>query len=124
MEKKQTNNSDVSKLKFSLPFSGPRPFPASGSFPVSQVFTSGGQSTGASAPVLLPLLSRFSPVRLSATPWTAAHQAPPSMGFSRQEYWSGVPLPSPSISERIPKGKKSTALGQVLVTPWVMCITT
>ena len=34
-------------------------------------------------------------VRLSATPWTAAFQAPPSTGFSRQEYWSGVPLPSP-----------------------------
>ena len=34
-------------------------------------------------------------VRLLATPWTAAHQAPPSVGFSRQEYWSGVPLPSP-----------------------------
>ena len=33
-----------------------------------------------------------------ATPWTAAHQAPPSMGFSRQEYWSGVPLPSPEES--------------------------
>ena len=33
-------------------------------------------------------------VRPSATPWTAAFQAPPSMGFSRQEYWSGVPLPS------------------------------
>ena len=33
-------------------------------------------------------------VRLCATPWTAAYQAPPSMGFSRQEYWSGVPLPS------------------------------
>ena len=32
---------------------------------------------------------------LLVTPWTAAHQAPPSMGFSRQEYWSGVPLPSP-----------------------------
>ena len=31
-----------------------------------------------------------------ATPWTAAYQAPPSMGFSRQEYWSGVPLPSPN----------------------------
>ena len=31
-----------------------------------------------------------------ATPWTATHQAPPSMGFSRQEYWSGVPLPSPN----------------------------
>ena len=34
-------------------------------------------------------------VRLLATPWTVAYQAPPSMGFSRQEYWSGVPLPSP-----------------------------
>ena len=43
----------------------------------------------------LLLLRRFSRVRLCATPWTAAHQAPPSMGFSRQEYWSGVPLPSP-----------------------------
>ena len=37
----------------------------------------------------------FCPVRLLATPWTAAYQALPSMGFSRQEYWSGVPLPSP-----------------------------
>ena len=34
----------------------------------------------------------LSPVRLLATPWTAAHQAPPSMGFSRQEYWSGMPV--------------------------------
>ena len=34
-------------------------------------------------------------VQLLATPWTAAYQAPPSMGFSKQEYWSGVPLPSP-----------------------------
>ena len=39
----------------------------------------------------------LSSVRLSATPWTAAHQAPPSMGFSRQECWSGVPLPSPQM---------------------------
>ena len=38
------------------------------------------------------LLSR---VELFETPWTVAHQAPPSMGFSRQEYWNGVPLPSP-----------------------------
>ena len=45
--------------------------------------------------VLLLLLSRFSRVRLCATPWTAAYQAPPSMGFSRQEYWNGVPSPSP-----------------------------
>ena len=41
--------------------------------------------------VEVKLLSR---VRLFTTPWTAAYQAPPSMGFSRQEYWSGVPLPS------------------------------
>ena len=39
----------------------------------------------------------LSPVGPLATPWTAAHQAPPSTGFSRQEYWSGVPLPSPYI---------------------------
>ena len=38
----------------------------------------------------------LSRVRLLATPWTAAHQASPSLGFSRQEYWSGVPLPSPT----------------------------
>ena len=38
------------------------------------------------------LLSR---VRLFATPWTVAYQAPPSMRFSRQEYWSGLPFPSP-----------------------------
>ena len=37
----------------------------------------------------------LSSVRLFSSPWTAAYQAPPSMGFSRQEYWSGVPLPSP-----------------------------
>ena len=43
---------------------------------------------------LLLLLSHFSHVRLCATPWTAAYQAPPSMGFSREEYWSGLPLPS------------------------------
>ena len=40
----------------------------------------------------------LSRVRPTATPWTAAHQAPLSMGFSRQEYWSGLPLPSPLIS--------------------------
>ena len=45
--------------------------------------------------LLLLLLSRFSRVRLCATPQTAAHQAPPSLGFSRQEHWSGLPFPSP-----------------------------
>ena len=37
----------------------------------------------------------LSRARLSATPWTVAYQAPPSMGFSRQEYWGGLPFPSP-----------------------------
>ena len=43
---------------------------------------------------LLLLLSRFSCVQLCATPLTAAHQAPPSLGFSRQEHWHGLPFPS------------------------------
>ena len=47
--------------------------------------------------LLLLLLSRFSRVRLCATPWTAAHQAPPPLGFSRQEHWSGLPFPSPIL---------------------------
>ena len=46
--------------------------------------------------VKVKLLSR---VRLLVTPWTAARQAPPSLGFARQEYWSGLPLPSPSIAK-------------------------
>ena len=45
--------------------------------------------------LLLLLLSHFSRVRLCATPETAAHQGPPSLGFSRQEHWSGLPFPSP-----------------------------
>ena len=45
--------------------------------------------------LLLPPPSCFSRVRLCVTPWTAAYQASPSMGFSRQEHWSGLPFPSP-----------------------------
>ena len=48
-------------------------------------------------------------VRLLATPWTAAHQIPPSMGFSRQEYWSGVPLPSPMHESEKWKWSRSVA---------------
>ena len=44
----------------------------------------------------LTLLSR---VQLFATPWTVAYQAPLSMGFSRQEYWSGLPFPSPDLPD-------------------------
>ena len=52
------------------------------------------------------LISR---VRLLATPWTAALEAPPSMGFSRQEYWSGVPFPSPDLVLGTTKESSSSA---------------
>jgi len=45
----------------------------------------------------------LSRVQLLSTPWTTAYQAPPSMGFSRQEYWSGVPLPPPGPPGKSPK---------------------
>ena len=56
-----------------------------------------GKSTGVGCHFLLQCVKvkSLSRVRLLAIPWTAAHQAPLSMGFSRQEYWSWVPLPSP-----------------------------
>ena len=71
-----------------VPFSSRlQSFPASGYFQMSQFFTLGGN------PLLL--LSRFSRVRLCATPQMAAYQGPPSLGFSRQEHWSRLPFPSP-----------------------------
>ena len=57
--------------------------------------------------MLLLLLSRFSRVRLCATPQTAAHQAPPSLGFSRQEHWSGLPFPSPMHESEKSKWSRS-----------------
>ena len=63
----------------------------------------------------LLLLSRFSRVQLCATPQTAAHQAPPSLGFSRQEHWSWLPFPSP----RKWKVKvKSLSCVWLFATPW------
>ena len=58
-------------------------------------------------------------VRLLATPWTAAYQASPSMGFSRQEYWSGLPFPSPMHESGKWKVKvKSLSRLRLLATPW------
>ena len=48
-------------------------------------------------------------------PWTAAYQAPPSMGFSRQEYWSGVPLPSPDV--KLSKDKNQIRLAAANYRP-------
>ena len=78
-------------------------------------------------------------VRPSAIPWTAAYQAPPSMGFSRQEYWSEVPLPSPPGTNRLPiiqvtvpppcliftgaelpESRKKTPKAAYFLCPWIM----
>ena len=67
-----------------------------------------GKNTGVGCHFLLQCMkvkseSEVACVQLLATPWAAAYHAPPSMGFSRQEYWSGAPLPSPIYSSGFPK---------------------
>ena len=70
------------------------------------------------------VLSRFSPVQLFVTPWIGAQQAPLSMGFSRQEYWSGLPcpppgdLPKPGIE---PMSLMSPALGLLALSCLTLC---
>ena len=67
------------------------------------------------------MLGHFSCVQLFATPWTAAHQAPPSMGFSRQEYWSRMPCPPPGDLPHPGIELKSPALAGRFFTskaPW------
>ena len=66
--------------------------------------------------LLLLLLSCFSHVQFCATPWIAALQAPPSLGFSRQEHWSGLPFPSPMHESE--KWKWSCSVVSDLATPW------
>ena len=66
--------------------------------------------------MLLLLLSRFSRVRLCATPEMAAHQAPPSLGFSREEHWSGLPFPSPMLESE--KWNWSRSVVSDSATPW------
>ena len=55
----------------------------------------GGTMARSSHTLRIVVVKSLSPVQLFEIPWTVAHQAPPSMGFSRQEYWSGLPFPSP-----------------------------
>ena len=63
---------------------------------LSQLFVTPLDSTDVVEEIIeLLLLSHFSRLRLRVTPQMAAHQAPPSLGFSRQEHWSGLPFPSP-----------------------------
>ena len=65
--------------------------------------------------LLLLLLSGFSHVRLCETPWTAAYQASLSMGFSRQEHWSGLPFPSRvmTIGKELMTEKAKRLMGQI-----------
>ena len=65
----------------------------------------------------LLLLRRFSRVRFCATPQTAVHQAPPTLGLSRQEHWSGLPFPSP-VHEKWNVKVKSLSCVLLLATPW------
>ena len=74
------------------------------------------QTTREALLLLLLLLSRFSRVQLCATPWTAAHQASPSLGFSRQKHWSGLPFPSPMHESE--KWKWSHSVMSDSATPW------
>ena len=81
-----------------LPFPSPGDLPNPGIEPWSpslQADALPSELPGKSWMLLLLLLSCFSPVRLCATPQTAAQQASPSLGFSRQEHWSWLPFPSP-----------------------------
>ena len=66
--------------------------------------------------LLLLMLSHISRVRLCATPQMAAHQAPPSLGFSRQEHWSGLPFPSHEWKWKVKV--KSLSRVWLLATPW------
>ena len=63
-------------------------------------------------------MKSLSRVQLFATPWTVAHQAPPSMGFSRQEYWSGVPLPSLCLILELYKEESDSLEGKVSLKAW------
>ena len=71
-----------------------------------------GKNTGVGCHFLLHCMKvkvkSLSRVRLLATPWTAAYQAPPSMGFSRQEYWSGVPLPSLGLASTVQRSDSAS----------------
>ena len=73
--------------------------------------------------ITLCLLSHFSHVRLFASPWTVACQAPLSMGLSRQEHWNGLPFPSSAIKYEVSEGSEVKSLShvQLFATPWTAC---
>ena len=73
------------------------------------------------------LKKSLSHVRLFAAPWTVAYQAPPSMGFYTQEYWSGLPLPffmddNIAVEEILKKKKKNKSVKELLIVPLALFI--
>ena len=98
-----------------LPFPSPGNLSDSGIEPESLMSPAlTGRFFATSATMLLLLLSCISRVRLRATPWMAAHQAPLSLGSSRQEYWSGLPFPSPMNACML----SCFSRVQLCATPW------
>ena len=102
--------------------------PIDGSPPGSP-WDSPGKNTGVGCHFLFQCMKvkvkSLSCVPLIVTPWTAAYQAPPSMGFSRQEYWSGVPLPSPpsgAVVKNFPSNAEDTRDADLIpgsgIFPW------
>ena len=85
-----------------------------------------GKNTGVGCRCLLQCVKvkSLSHAQLVVTPWTAAYQAPPSMGFSRQEYWSGLPFPSPYIWVYTPKEPKSVSLRDIYTPMFIAVLLT
>ena len=84
-----------------------------------------GKNTGVGCHFLLQCMKAKSKSEVAqscptlATPWTAAHQAPLSMGFSRQKYWSGVPLPSPLLPYRLLQNIEHSPLCHTVGPCWL-----
>ena len=90
----------------------------------SHPWDSPGKNTGVGCHFLLQCMKVKSESEVAqsyptlATPWTAAYQAPPSMGFSRQEYWSGVPLPSPLLLLECKSRESRNSWSNRQIWPW------
>ena len=89
------------------------------------LWDSPGKNTGVGCHFLLQCMKVKSESEVAqlcptlGTPWTAAHQAPPPMGFSRQEYWSGVPLPSPNAHSSTIYNSQKMETTQVSINEWM-----
>ena len=99
--------------------------PIDGRLPGSRPWDSPGKNTGVGCHFLLQCMKVTSESEVAqscptlATPWTVDYQAPPSMRFPRQEYWSGMPLPSPFNPSRLLQSPSSSSLHQTANSYWL-----